>query len=148
MTNCQHVVHDEKPLVYEGFEAARVEFANPEELHVAATVDPVLESFLENMSNNASMLANEHGTVGREKALEIANEYLQMSNGSPESVFYAGVPVTVGGQVVASFCLFGPRAPEKGFVDADLEEMEKMAERASQALQRQLDKKKLEARIS
>jgi hypothetical protein len=147
MTNCQHVVHDEKPLVYEGLKAARVEFAKPEELQVASTVDPVLADFLESMANNPSMLANEHGSVGREKAMEIASEYLQMSNSSPESVFYAGVPVTVGGVVVASFCLFGPRAPDKGFGDTDLAEMEEMSERASKALQRQLDKNRIQERL-
>ena len=48
-------------------------------------------------------------------------------------MFYAGVPITIEGQVVGSFCVLGPRAPE-GFGEKDLGAMEAMAEEARDAL--------------
>ena len=139
VTNCQHVIAEEKPLVFQGVEDKRApQFAKPDELEIAAKVDPVLQEFLEQMQNNPNAFSNEHGNMGREKARKIAQSYFLECKANPESIFYAGVPVTVDEQVVASFCLFGPKGPANGFGDEDLSQMEQMSQRASEALSMQL----------
>ena len=73
-------------------------------------------------------------------ALEMYTEFL----GAEDTMFYAGVPIFVEGQVVGSFCMLGPRKPE-GFEDAHVADMKAQAVRASTSLTSQLQHKRTQA---
>ena len=119
---------------------------------MASKVDGVLGNFLARMmEGGGDVMATEGGTLANAEATRIALGYLetcQREGGkSPPlavvlasdlalllaGMFYAGVPITIEGQVVGSFCVLGPRAPE-GFGEKDLGAMEAMAEEARDAL--------------
>ena len=155
LSSCQHVVARERPVVYGGGSCGDGDvpiFASPEELGVASKVDGVLGNFLARMmEGGGDVMATEGGTLANAEATRIALGYLetcQREGGkSPPlavvlasdlalllaGMFYAGVPITIEGQVVGSFCVLGPRAPE-GFGEKDLGAMEAMAEEARDAL--------------
>ena len=136
LSSCQHVVARERPVVYGGGSCGDGDvpiFASPEELGVASKVDGVLGNFLARMmEGGGDVMATEGGTLANAEATRIALGYLETCQ-REGGMFYAGVPITIEGQVVGSLCVLGPRAPE-GFGEKDLGAMEAMAEEARDAL--------------
>ena len=117
--------------------------ARPNELVAASKVDPQVREFLTKMSEG-NPFSHARGSEGREEAMKIALEMYQEFLGAEETMFYAGVPIFVEGQVVGSFCMLGPRKPD-GFEDAHVADMKAQAARASTSLTSQLQHKRTQA---
>jgi len=61
--------------------------------------------------------------------------------GNPETSFYAGCPVVVEKKTLGSFCIIG-EAPPGGWSDADLDQLKLLAQKASLALETDLEQKR------
>ena len=139
---CQHVIASEKELVYAGAKEGPP-MARPNELVAASKVDPQVREFLTKMSEG-NPFSHARGSEGREEAMKIALEMYQEFLGAEDTMFYAGVPIFVEGQVVGSFCMLGPRKPD-GFDDAHVADMKAQAARASTSLTSQLQHKRTQS---
>ena len=139
---CQHVVASEKPLVYSGSKEAPPT-ARPEDLMAASKVDPQVREFLTKMAEG-NPFSHARGSEGREEAMRIAFEMYKEFLGAEDTMFYAGVPIFVEGQVVGSFCMLGPKAPPGWVGDPDMADMKAQAARASASLTLQLQHKRMQ----
>ena len=129
---CQHVVHKESPVVFEGL-ANHPCPTGVEDLAAASKVDTELANFLVQMQNNEGFDTKDEGD---ELKMKIAIDFFNNAMSHPDTFFYAGVPLRVSGQVVGSFCLLGVEKP-KNWKEEDIKSLESWASKASQALERQ-----------
>ena len=140
---CQHVVSTEKPLVFEGLHNHPAP-ADDCDFEVAARVDDDLRSFLDSMASHTGQ-ATHSSSASEEEArqfkMQVVFNFLQEVQKHPETYFYAGVPIKVGGQSVGSLCILGTKKPPS-WIDADVIWLENMAEKVVVALERQLESNK------
>ena len=114
--------------------------AEMSDLGSAAAVDPVLGGFLEQMAASEPFAK---GGDDDDFKMKVLMDFFQSVMSSPESAFYAGVPVRVDGQAVGSFCMFGPKKPST-WSDAEVVWLEKQALRAAHSLEKQLEMKRFQ----
>ena len=142
-TPCQHVVNSEKPLVFSGVgsDPRAPKFATPDELQLAAKVDPDVKLFLDKMAESKFP----HYREGESEAVDFVQKFshslLVDWMGNPETSFYAGCPVVVEKKTLGSFCIIG-KAPPGGWCDADLDQLKLLAQKASLALETDLEQKR------
>lgn len=129
---CQHVVHQANPIVFEGLQNHPCPAAM-EDLAAASKVDDELAGFLSQMQNNDGYSTQGEGDAFK---MKVAMDFFNEAMSSPDTFFYAGIPIRVDGQAVGSFCLLGASKPTD-WKDGDITYLENLAMKASLALERQ-----------